>query len=103
MYHLGCHTWLSRDVLGFSTKGTKSFFINLKKVFSTVIQFIVEFTHKKIYGVFGHGSDVRNGNTLIVVGGYRGNINSDLLAFVLPPTLVSTRNDSYHLELMCLR
>jgi len=54
-------------------------------------------------GVFGHGSDVRNGNTLIIVGGYRGNINSDLLAFVLPPTLVPTGNDSYHLELMCLR
>jgi len=82
LYHLGCNTWLSRDVLGLSTK---------------------EFTRKKTFGVFGHGSDVRNGNTLLIVGGYRGNINSDLLAFVLPPTLVPTGNDSYHLELMCLR
>jgi len=56
-----------------------------------------------MFGVFGHGSDVRNRNTLIIVGGYRGNINSDLLAFVLPPTLVPTGNDSYNLELMCLR
>lgn len=68
-----------------------------------MIVFIIEFIHKKLYGVFGHGSAVRNGNTLIIIGGYRGSINSDLLAFVLPPTLVPTDNDSYHLELMCLR
>lgn len=67
------------------------------------IKFTAESTHKKVYGVFGHGSDVRNSNTLIIIGGYRGNINSDLLAFVLPQTLVPTGNDSYHLELMCLR
>ncbi|XP_050427055.1 multiple epidermal growth factor-like domains protein 8 [Adelges cooleyi] len=82
LYHLGCHTWLSRDVLGTTVK---------------------DFTHKKINGAFGHAADVRNGNTLILVGGYRGNIVSDLLAFVLPPTLVPTGNDSYHLELMCSR
>jgi len=79
----------------------KCFFIF--STISIVNTYITEFTRKKTFGVFGHGSDVRNGNTLLIVGGYRGNINSDLLAFVLPPTLVPTGNDSYHLELMCLR
>lgn len=77
--------------------------INLTNYVHNSIQFILDYTHKKLLGVFGHGADVRNRNTLIIIGGYRGNINSDLLAFVLPPTLVPTGNDSYHLELMCLR
>lgn len=33
LYHLGCHTWLSRDVLGLATKGQyKNVFIFIANV-----------------------------------------------------------------------
>ncbi|KAJ9576932.1 hypothetical protein L9F63_006498, partial [Diploptera punctata] len=62
LYHLGCHTWVSQEILG-----------------NTVSRY------PKQQGVFAHAADVRNGNTLIIVGGYHGNVNADLLAYTLPP------------------
>jgi hypothetical protein len=50
-----------------------------------------------LQGVFAHAADVRNGNTLLVVGGYHGNVNADLLAYTLPQMLAS-RDGRWSLE-----
>ncbi|XP_046398520.1 multiple epidermal growth factor-like domains protein 8 [Ischnura elegans] len=65
-YHLGCHTWISHDILPQTDK---------------------DWSYPKSQGVFAHTMDLRNGNTLLVYGGYHGNVNNDLLAYSLPPTL----------------
>lgn len=72
LYHLGCHTWVSPDVLGHTPPSA--------------------YQHQgypKQQGVFAHAADVRAGNTLLVVGGYHGNVNADLLAYTLPQMLAS--------------
>lgn len=82
LYHLSCHTWVSHDILGGSDKG---------------------FKYRKHQGVFAHAADVRNGNTLLIVGGYHGNVNSDLWAYTLPPMLASRDGESYDPEQVCSR
>ncbi|XP_063223363.1 multiple epidermal growth factor-like domains protein 8 [Bacillus rossius redtenbacheri] len=82
LYHLGCHTWVSHDILGTPDK---------------------DFRYPKQQGVFAHAADKRNGNTLLVVGGYHGNVNADLLAYVLPPVLASREGDAFDTEQMCSR
>ncbi|XP_058056317.1 multiple epidermal growth factor-like domains protein 8 [Anopheles bellator] len=67
LYHLGCHSWINPEVLGASGQ---------------------RFRYPKRQGVFAHGAAVRHGHTLLVVGGYHGNVNGDLLAFTLPGMLV---------------
>lgn len=80
LYHLGCHTWINQDVLGANPKSR----------------------YPKSQGVFAHASAVRNENTLLIVGGYHGNVNADLLAYTLPPMLRSTTKDGiFDPELSC--
>ncbi|KAK6618955.1 hypothetical protein RUM44_003336 [Polyplax serrata] len=82
LYHLECHTWVSHEVLGLNdqapTEGGKQ-------------------------GVFAHAADIRNGNTLLIFGGYHGNVNANLWAYVLPPTLCSREGESYEPEQICNR
>lgn len=59
--------------------------------------------YPKQQGVFAHASDVRNGNTLIIVGGYHGNVNADLLAYTLPPMLASREGEAFEPEQVCSR
>jgi len=59
--------------------------------------------YPKQQGVFAHAAAVRNGNTLLIVGGYHGNVNADLLAFVLPPTLASREGEPYEPEQSCVK
>lgn len=42
--------------------------------------------YPKQQGVFAHAADLRQ-NTLLLVGGYHGNVNGDLLAYTLPPMI----------------
>jgi len=57
--------------------------------------------YPKQQGVFAHAADVRNGNTLLVVGGYHGNVNADLLAYTLPPMLASREGETFEPEQVC--
>ncbi|XP_076755978.1 multiple EGF like domains 8 [Xylocopa sonorina] len=82
LYHLGCHAWVSHDVLGLNDKDSR---------------------YPKQQGVFAHAADVRNGNTLLLVGGYHGNVNADLLAYTLPPMLVPGDEDNIEPEQICSR
>lgn len=79
LYHLGCHTWINQDVLGTSNKST----------------------YPKRQGVFAHAATVRNGNTLLIVGGYHGNVNADLLAYTLPEMLVVKNESTFDPEAVC--
>lgn len=80
LYHLGCHTWINQDVLGVNSKSQ----------------------YPKNQGVFGHAAAVRRENTLLIVGGYHGNVNADLLAYTLPPMLRATnKNGEFDPELSC--
>lgn len=81
LYHLGCHTWINQDVLGTNQKSN----------------------YPKQQGVFAHAADIRQGNTLLIVGGYHGNVNGDLLAYTLPSMLVMTNEDTYEPEAMCIK
>ncbi|XP_076283094.1 multiple EGF like domains 8 isoform X4 [Lasioglossum baleicum] len=82
LYHLGCHAWVSHDVLGLNDKDSR---------------------YPKQQGVFAHAADVRNGNTLLLVGGYHGNVNADLLGYTLPPMLAPGDEDYTEPELLCSR
>ncbi|KYM76277.1 Multiple epidermal growth factor-like domains protein 8 [Atta colombica] len=82
LYHLGCHTWVSHEVLGLNDKDSR---------------------YPKQQGVFAHAADVRNGNTLLLVGGYHGNVNADLLAYTLPPMLAPGDEDYIEPEQICSR
>ncbi|XP_043253802.1 multiple epidermal growth factor-like domains protein 8 [Colletes gigas] len=82
LYHLGCHAWVSHDVLGLNDKDSR---------------------YPKQQGVFAHAADVRNGNTLLLVGGYHGNVNADLLAYTLPPMLAPGDEDYIEPEQICSR
>lgn len=62
-----------------------------------------EFQYPKQQGVFAHAADVRNGNTLLIVGGYHGNVNADLLAYTLPPMLASREGEVYEPDQICSR
>ncbi|GFG35976.1 hypothetical protein Cfor_03559, partial [Coptotermes formosanus] len=82
LYHLGCHTWVSHEILGNTDKVSR---------------------YPKRQGVFAHAADVRNGNTLLIVGGYHGNVNADLLAYTLPPMLASREGETFEPEQVCSR
>lgn len=71
MYHLKCHVWVNLDVLGLNPKQR----------------------YPKNQGVFAHAAAVRNDNTLLIVGGYHGNVNADLLAYTLPSMLQIKKTD----------
>lgn len=59
--------------------------------------------YPKQQGVFAYAADVRNGNTLLLVGGYHGNVNADLLAYTLPPMLAPGDEDYIEPEQICSR
>ncbi|PZC82381.1 hypothetical protein B5X24_HaOG210422 [Helicoverpa armigera] len=61
IYHLGCHSWIPLDVLG------------------KVRRF-----YPKKQGVFAHAAALRPPSTLLIAGGYHGNVNGDLLAYMVP-------------------
>ncbi|XP_041977639.1 multiple epidermal growth factor-like domains protein 8 isoform X2 [Aricia agestis] len=61
LYHLGCHSWIPLDVLGKTRK-----------------------YYPKKQGVFAHAAALKPPSTLLIVGGYHGNVNGDLLAYVVP-------------------
>ncbi|GBP44981.1 Multiple epidermal growth factor-like domains protein 8 [Eumeta japonica] len=61
IYHMGCHAWVPLDVLG-----------KIRKFYP------------KKQGVFAHAADIRPPSTLLIAGGYHGNVNGDLLAYVVP-------------------
>lgn len=52
LYHLGCHSWIPLDVLGK----------------------IPKFYPKK-QGVFAHAASLKPPSTLLIAGGYHGNVN----------------------------
>ncbi|XP_075992325.1 multiple EGF like domains 8 [Anticarsia gemmatalis] len=61
IYHLGCHSWIPLDVLG-----------KVRKFYP------------KKQGVFAHAAALRPPSTLLIAGGYHGNVNGDLLAYMVP-------------------
>lgn len=79
LYHLGCHIWVNPEILG-KTNGS---------------------SYPKHQGVFAHAADVRNGNTLLLVGGYHGNVNGDLLAYTVPPMIAAHHEENYDPEYAC--
>nr|XP_022913574.1 multiple epidermal growth factor-like domains protein 8 isoform X1 [Onthophagus taurus] len=81
LYHLGCHIWVNPEILG-KAKDSK---------------------YPKQQGVFAHASSVRNGNTLLLIGGYHGNINGDLLAYTVPPMISTRTNEFYDPDTICGR
>lgn len=70
LYHLGCHTWIHSDVLGPFTNRSR---------------------YPKSQGVFAHAATLR-GNTLLLVGGYHGNVNADLIAYTLPAMVYESKD-----------
>lgn len=77
LYHLGCHTWIKEEVLSGG------------------------FQYPKKQGVFAHGSAVRKNNTLLIVGGYHGNVNADLFAYELPQIFRVKDPNNYNPEEAC--
>lgn len=69
LYHLDCHAWINQEALG--AKRTN---------------------YPKKQGVFAHAAALRQNNTLLVVGGFHGNINNDFLAFTLPDMMIPSKN-----------
>ncbi|XP_053675074.1 multiple epidermal growth factor-like domains protein 8 [Anopheles nili] len=83
LYHLGCHSWINPEVLGPAPSS--------------------KLRYPKKQGVFAHAAAVRKGNTLLVVGGYHGNVNGDLLAYSLPLMLVVHDEATFAPEAACPR
>lgn len=69
LYHLVCHYWISQDILGTNHS-----------------------SYPRNQGIFSHAAVLRGDNTLVVIGGYQGIVNNDLLAFTLPDALVTSKN-----------
>ncbi|XP_055855625.1 multiple epidermal growth factor-like domains protein 8 [Episyrphus balteatus] len=75
-YHLSCHIWINQEVS------------NDKR------------PYPKKQGVFAHAASLRLNNSLLIVGGYHGNVNADLFAYELPQVL-RVQNDIYNPEKSC--
>lgn len=69
LYHLGCHAWINQESLGAN-----------------------RMNYPKKQGVFAHAAVLRGTNTLLIIGGYHGNVNNDFLAFTLPDIMNPTKN-----------
>ncbi|XP_014282328.1 multiple epidermal growth factor-like domains protein 8 [Halyomorpha halys] len=82
LYHLGCHTWVSQEILGPDQTGS---------------------TYPKKQGMFAHAAALRNGDNMILVGGYHGNVNADLLVYAFPRTLALKPGDPYEPDQLCAR
>lgn len=75
-YHLSCHIWINQVVSA------------------------DESLYPKKQGVFAHAAALRRNNTLLIVGGYHGNVNADLFAYELPQVL-RLQNHGYNPEMSC--
>ncbi|XP_037559962.1 multiple epidermal growth factor-like domains protein 8 [Dermacentor silvarum] len=74
LYHLRCHKWVS---------------------FKLVAGDLLGHGHgDRCPGVYSHVMALRRGHTLLVLGGYRGVMSSDLWAFLLPTTITHAYSDS---------
>lgn len=80
LYHLGCHTWVNQDVLGINSGST----------------------YPKQQGVFAHAATLRLRHTLMIVGGYHGNVNADLLAYTLPLMMIVKSSETFDPEALCV-
>lgn len=80
LYHLGCHIWINQEVLGTNRS-----------------------QYPKQQGVFAHASAIRRNNTLLIVGGYHGNVNNDLLAYTLPEMMVVSGEKNFEPETICIK
>lgn len=72
IYHLGCHSWIPLDVLG------------------KVRRF-----YPKKQGVFAHAAALRPPSTLLIVGGYHGNVNGEFLFKLAENIEIILRNVCY--------
>ncbi|KAK3860683.1 hypothetical protein Pcinc_033276 [Petrolisthes cinctipes] len=79
LYHLGCHVWMSHQLTPAKLAGV----------------------YPKAQGVYGHSASIRGGNTLVVVGGFHGTVNGQVLAYVLPAALVPPAGRSINTDLAC--
>ena len=77
-YHLGCHTWVSHHVLDQGESGSSN-----------------SSPYPKQQGLFSLAADVKDDNILILFGGYHGSVSGDVLAYVMPPEMVSTGSSCY--------
>lgn len=68
LYNLKCHVWINLAALGSNRS-----------------------IYPKKQGVFAHAAVLRGENTLLILGGYHGNINNDLLAFTLHDMMISSK------------
>lgn len=75
-YHLSCHIWINQVV---STEDS---------------------LYPKPQGVFAHAAALRRNHTLLIVGGYHGNMNADLFAYELPQVL-RVEDTLYNPEVSC--
>ncbi|KAH8377850.1 hypothetical protein KR093_007479 [Drosophila rubida] len=62
-YHLSCHIWINQVVTADDS------------------------LYPKTQGVFAQAAALRRNHTLLIVGGYHGNVNADLFAYELPQVL----------------
>ena len=69
LYNLKCHVWINSEALGTNRSN-----------------------YPKKQGVFAHSANLRGKNTLLIVGGYHGNVNNDFLAFTLHDMMISSNN-----------
>lgn len=69
LYHLGCHAWINQEALGAHRSN-----------------------YPKKQGVFAHAAVLRGKNTLLIIGGFHGNVNNDFLAFTLPDMMIPSKN-----------
>ena len=79
-YHLECHTWVSHHVLDQGETGSPEPDLS---------------PYPKQQGVFSLAADVRDGNILLIFGGYHGSVSGDLLAYVMPPEMVSSSSSCF--------
>ncbi|KAI8043562.1 hypothetical protein M5D96_004894 [Drosophila gunungcola] len=75
-YHLSCHIWINQVVSADDS------------------------LYPKPQGVFAQAAALRRNHTLLIVGGYHGNVNADLFAYELPQVL-RVENTLYNPEVSC--
>uniref|UniRef100_T1JFI7 Multiple epidermal growth factor-like domains protein 8 n=1 Tax=Strigamia maritima TaxID=126957 RepID=T1JFI7_STRMM len=81
-YHLGCHVWVN----------VKEFENDFPGIASPVSQ-----------GSFSHVSAVRNGNVLLIAGGYSGAVRGDFLAYTVPANIASQNFVHVNMSIICKR
>ncbi|EDW76175.2 uncharacterized protein Dwil_GK15317 [Drosophila willistoni] len=75
-YHLSCHIWINQVISEDDS------------------------LYPKRQGVFAQAAALRRNHTLLIVGGYHGNVNADLFAYELPQVL-RVENKLYNPEMSC--